>query len=140
MNADILKRINITEQINAYISENRFQEIVGNKKADCIRQDNQSAQLSIHKEKESNHHQYNTALPCVTLPIVARYHADAGQIVENLSKETFKGHFNHTVLRQLTQGLFVASFGRYGEHNLHWEIEKYIDEIKANQAPDGVTP
>lgn len=43
MNADILKRINITEQINAYIRENRFQEILGNKKADCIRQDNQSA-------------------------------------------------------------------------------------------------
>lgn len=43
MNADILKRINITDQINAYIRENRFQEIVGNKKADCIRQDNQSA-------------------------------------------------------------------------------------------------
>ena len=61
MNADILKRINITEQINAYIRENRFQEILGNKKADCIRQDNQSAQLSIHKEKGSNHHQYNTA-------------------------------------------------------------------------------
>lgn len=43
MNADILKRINITEQINAYVREQRFQEILGNKKADCIRQDNQSA-------------------------------------------------------------------------------------------------
>ena len=55
MNADILKRINITEQINAYIRENRFQEILGNKKADCIHQDNQSAQLSIQNEKENNH-------------------------------------------------------------------------------------
>ena len=61
MNADILKRINITDQINAYIRENRFQEILGNKKADLTRRDDQSAQLSIHKEKESNHHQYNTA-------------------------------------------------------------------------------
>ena len=61
MNADILKRINITDQINAYVREQRFQEIVGNKKADCIHQDNQSAQLSIHTEKESNHHHYNTA-------------------------------------------------------------------------------
>ncbi len=32
MNADILKRINITEQINAYIRERRFQQILGNKK------------------------------------------------------------------------------------------------------------
>lgn len=61
MNADILKRINITEQINAYIRENRFQEILGNKKADCLRQDDQSAQLSIQNKKESNHRQYNTA-------------------------------------------------------------------------------
>ncbi len=96
--------------------------------------------MSIFQSERSIPLPVKTALPCVTLPIVSRYHADAGQIVENLSKETFKGHFNHTALRQLTQGLFVASFGRYGEHNLHWEIEKYIDEIKANQAPDGVTP
>ena len=98
--------------------------------------------MSIFQSDRSIPLPVKTALPCVTLPIVARYHADAGQIVENLSKETFKGHFNHTVLRQLTQGLFVASFGRYGEHNLHWEIEKYIDEIKANQAKqssEGVT-
>ena len=32
-----------------------------NEKADTVRQDEMSAQLSIHKEKESNHHQYNTA-------------------------------------------------------------------------------
>ena len=43
MPAEILKSINITEQINAYIQEQRFQQILGNKKADCIRQDNQSA-------------------------------------------------------------------------------------------------
>ena len=55
MNADILKRINITEQINAYIRENRFQEILGNKKADTVRQDEMSAQLSIQNKKESNH-------------------------------------------------------------------------------------
>ena len=61
MSANLLKQINITEQINAYIRENRFQEILGNKKADTVRQDEMSAQLSIHKEKESNHHQYNTA-------------------------------------------------------------------------------
>lgn len=61
MNADILKRINITEQINAYIRENRFQEILGNKKADTVHQDEMSAQLSIQNKKESNHHQYNTA-------------------------------------------------------------------------------
>lgn len=61
MNADILKRINITDQINAYVREQRFQEIVGNKKADITRQDDQSAQLSIQNKKESNHRQYNTA-------------------------------------------------------------------------------
>lgn len=61
MNADILKRINITDQINAYVREQRFQEILGNKKADITRQDDQSAQLSIQNEKENNHHQYNTA-------------------------------------------------------------------------------
>lgn len=43
MSANLLKQINITEQINAYIRENRFQEILGNKKADCLRQDDQSA-------------------------------------------------------------------------------------------------
>ena len=43
MSAQLLKQINITEQINAYIRENRFQEILGNKKADCLRQDDQSA-------------------------------------------------------------------------------------------------
>ena len=32
MNADILKRINITEQINVYVREQRLQEILGNKK------------------------------------------------------------------------------------------------------------
>lgn len=61
MNADILKRINITDQINAYVREQRFQEILGNKKADITRQDDQSAQLSIHNKKENNHRQYNTA-------------------------------------------------------------------------------
>lgn len=61
MNADILKRINITDQINAYVREQRFQEILGNKKADITRQDELSAQLSIQNKKESNHHQYNTA-------------------------------------------------------------------------------
>ena len=34
MNADILKRINITEQINAYVREQRLQEILGNKKVE----------------------------------------------------------------------------------------------------------
>lgn len=55
MSANLLKQINITEQINAYIRENRFQEILGNKKADTVRQDEMSAQLTIHIEKESNH-------------------------------------------------------------------------------------
>ena len=55
MSAQLLKQINITEQINAYIRENRFQEILGNKKADCLRQDDQSAQLPALITKEDNH-------------------------------------------------------------------------------------
>ena len=55
MSANLLKQINITEQINAYIRENRFQEILGNKKADTVHQDEMSAQLTVHIEKESNH-------------------------------------------------------------------------------------
>ncbi len=43
MSANLLKQINITEQINAYIREHRFQEILGNKKADTVRQDEMSA-------------------------------------------------------------------------------------------------
>ena len=55
MSAQILKQINITEQINAYIRENRFQEILGNKKADTVRQDEMSAQLPALITKEDNH-------------------------------------------------------------------------------------
>ena len=46
MSANLLKQINITEQINAYIRENRFQEILGNKKADTVRQDEMSALIN----------------------------------------------------------------------------------------------
>lgn len=38
-----IKALNIGEQINAYIREHRFQEILGNKKADTVRQDEMSA-------------------------------------------------------------------------------------------------
>lgn len=55
MSANLLKQINITEQINAYIRENRFQEILGNKKADTVRQDEMSAQLPALITKEDNH-------------------------------------------------------------------------------------
>lgn len=55
MSANLLKQINITEQINAYIRENRFQEILGNKKADTVRQDEMSAQLPVLITKEDNH-------------------------------------------------------------------------------------
>lgn len=50
-----IKALNIGEQINAYIQQQRFQEILGNKKADTVRQDEMSAQLTVHIEKESNH-------------------------------------------------------------------------------------
>ena len=81
-------------------------------------------------------------LPCVTLPIIANYYSDAGAIIDNLRQVVFKGHFNQSTLTQVERGLFVASFGRAGEHDLGWENEKYIDEIKANQAKqssEGVT-
>lgn len=55
MSANLLKKINITEQINAYIREHRFQEILGNKKADTVRQDEMSAQLPVLITKEDNH-------------------------------------------------------------------------------------
>ena len=38
-----IKSLNIGEQINAYIQQQRFQEILGNKKADTVRQDEMSA-------------------------------------------------------------------------------------------------
>ncbi len=38
-----IKALNIGEQINAYIQQQRFQEILGNKKADTVRQDEMSA-------------------------------------------------------------------------------------------------
>lgn len=50
-----IKALNIGEQINAYIREQRFQEILGNKKADITRQDELSAQLANQIEKECNH-------------------------------------------------------------------------------------
>ena len=59
MSANLLKKINITEQINAYIRENRFQEILGNKKADCLRQDDQSAldNTPINTQNGANQHE-----------------------------------------------------------------------------------
>ena len=59
MSANLLKQINITEQINAYIRENRFQEILGNKKADCLRQDDQSAldNTPINTQNGANQHE-----------------------------------------------------------------------------------
>ena len=38
-----IKALNIGEQINAYIQQQRFQEILGNKKADTVHQDEMSA-------------------------------------------------------------------------------------------------
>lgn len=60
MNTNILKQINITEQINAYIRENRFQEILGNKKADCLRQDDQSALDNTPINTQNGVNQYAT--------------------------------------------------------------------------------
>ena len=58
MSANLLKQINITEQINAYIRENRFQEILGNKKADTVRQDEMSAldNTPINTQNGANQH------------------------------------------------------------------------------------
>lgn len=55
----LLKQINITEQINAYIRENRFQEILGNKKADTVRQDEMSAldNTPINTQNGANQHE-----------------------------------------------------------------------------------
>ena len=50
-----IKALNIGEQINAYIQQQRFQEILGNKKADTVRQDEMSAQLPVLITKEDNH-------------------------------------------------------------------------------------
>ena len=50
-----IKALNIGEQINAYIQQQRFQEILGNKKADTVRQDEMSAQLPALITKEDNH-------------------------------------------------------------------------------------
>jgi len=59
MSANRLKKINITEQINAYIRENRFQEILGNKKADTGRQDEMSAldNTPINTQNGANQHE-----------------------------------------------------------------------------------
>ena len=59
MSANLLKKINITEQINAYIRENRFQEILGNKKADTVRQDEMSAldNTPINTQNGANQHE-----------------------------------------------------------------------------------
>lgn len=59
MSANLLKQINITEQINAYIRENRFQEILGNKKADTVRQDEMSAldNTPINTQNGANQHE-----------------------------------------------------------------------------------
>lgn len=54
-----IKALNIGEQINAYIREHRFQEILGNKKADCLRQDDQSAldNTPINTQNGANQHE-----------------------------------------------------------------------------------
>ena len=59
MSAQLLKQINITEQINAYIRENRFQEILGNKKADTVHQDEMSAldNTPINTRNGANQHE-----------------------------------------------------------------------------------
>ena len=88
--------------------------------------------MSIFQSERSIPLPVEEILPCVTLPIVARYYADAGQIVDNLRKETLKGIFNYSALQQVKKGLFVASFGRYGEHNLNDENETYIATINGN--------
>lgn len=98
--------------------------------------------MSVFQSERSIPLPVEEILPCVTLPIIANYYSDAGAIVDNLRQVVFKGHFNQSTLTQVERGLFVASFGRAGEHDLSWENEKYIDEIKANQAKqssEGVT-
>ena len=54
-----IKALNIGEQINAYIQQQRFQEILGNKKADTVRQDEMSAldNTPINTQNGANQHE-----------------------------------------------------------------------------------
>ena len=54
-----IKALNIGEQINAYIQQQRFQEILGNKKADTVRQDEMSAldNTPINTRNGANQHE-----------------------------------------------------------------------------------
>lgn len=93
--------------------------------------------MTIFQSDRSIPSPVDTTLPCVTLPIIARSYSEAVTMEGSLRRVFFKGHFNHSALRWIDKNLFIASFGRYGEHNLQWEIEKYMDAMKTNKSSEG---